>query len=115
MPGTGMPEPDVLRPQRIGFLEAVCRELDGFDDLPVAGAAADIAGDRLDDLLAARRVGMLQQCMRGQDHARRAVTALQTVGLAERILNDAEFTRGRRETFDRGDLVAIGLHRKHQT
>ena len=60
-------------------------------------------------------VGMLQQRMRGQDHARRAVAALQTVGLAERILNDAEFARGRRETFDRGDLVAIGLHREHQT
>ena len=50
--------------------------------------------------------------MRGQDHAR--VTALQT-GFAERILNDAEFARGRRETLDRGDFVAIGLNREHQT
>ena len=83
----------VLRPQRIGFLQAVCGELHGLDDLPVASATADIARDRLDDFLAARRVGMLKQRVRGQDHARRAVAALQTVGFAERILNDAEFAR----------------------
>ena len=89
-------------------------ELDGLDDLAVAGAAADIARDRLDDVLAGRASGVLQQRMRGQDHAGRAIAALQAVGFAERILEHAEFARRRREAFDGRDLVAVGLHREHQ-
>src|SRR4051794_1754347 len=57
---------------------------------------------------------MLQQGVRRQNHARRAVAALQAVGFAERILDDAELARRRRQAFNGGDLEAIGLRRKHQ-
>ncbi len=57
---------------------------------------------------------VLQQRVRGQDHAGRAVAALQAVGFAERVLDDAEFARRRRQTLDGRDLVAVGLHREHQ-
>src|SRR3954451_7600014 len=36
------------------------------------------------------------------------------MGLAERILDDAELARRRRKPLDGGDVVAIGLHREHQ-
>ena len=52
--------------------------------------------------------------MRGKDHGGRAITALQAVGLAERILNHAEFARRRRKSFDGRDVVAVGLYREHQ-
>ena len=55
-----------------------------------------------------------KQRVRGQDHAGRAIAALQAVGFAERILDHAEFARRRRQAFDRRDLVAVGLHREHQ-
>ena len=61
-------------------------ERDGLDDLRIAGAAADVAGDRLDDLLARRRRILRQQRVRGEDHRRRAIAALHAVGLAERVL-----------------------------
>ena len=86
----------------------------GFDDLAVTGAAADIAGDRFHDVLARRLDRLLQQRMRGQDHAGGAVAALQAMGFAERILDHAEFARRRRQALDGGDLVAVGLHREHQ-
>jgi hypothetical protein len=37
------------------------------------------------------------------------------VGLAKRILHHAQFTRRRRQTLDRGDLVAVGLNGEHET
>ncbi len=63
------------------------------------------------------RVGVsvrLQQRVRGEDHAGRAVAALQPMGFTERILQHAEFARRRRQALDGGDLVAIGLDREHQ-
>src|ERR1700744_2878532 len=99
---------------RIGLAQPVGGELDGLDDLAIARAAADIAGNRLDDIFARRLVVMTEQRMRGQDHARRAVAALQTMRLAEGVLHDAELSRSRRQPFDRRDLVPVGLNREHQ-
>ena len=104
----------MMRTRRIGLAQTVGGELHRFDDLAIAGAAADISRDRLDNILARRRVGVLQQRMRGEDHAGRAIAALQAVGLAERVLDHAEFAGRRRKPLDRGDLVAIGLHGEHQ-
>src|SRR5262249_35488654 len=42
----------------------------------IAGAAADVAGDRLDDLVAARRRIAVEQRLCGHQHARRAIAAL---------------------------------------
>ena len=49
---------------------------DGIDDRLVAGAAADVARDRLDDLGAGRRGIAVEQRLRRHQHARRAVAAL---------------------------------------
>src|SRR5882757_7406650 len=45
----------MVRPRRVGFAQSIGGELDRFDDLPVAGAAADVARDRLDNVVARRR------------------------------------------------------------
>jgi hypothetical protein len=47
-----------------------------IDDGFVAGATADISGDRLDHLGSARRRVAVEQGFRGHQHAWRAVTAL---------------------------------------
>ncbi len=112
-----------LRRAHVGWLccrravaaaHALGGERDRLDDLGVAGAAADVAGDRLDDL-GARRSGIArEQRVRGQDHRRRAVAALHAVRLAERILHGRELARPGRHALDGGDGVAVGLHREHQ-
>ena len=89
-------------------------ERDRLDDLRIAGAAADVAGDRLDDLLARRRGFFDEQRVRGEDHRRRAIAALHAVGFAERILHGRQLARPRRQPLDGGDGIAVGLHREHQ-
>src|SRR5215467_10841887 len=69
--------------------------LDGVDDRLISGAAAIIAGEMRADLFAARNAAAGQQFLRGQQHARRAVTALQGVARYEDLLQI-------------GDLVGIG-------
>ena len=58
----------------------------GLDDLRIAGAAADVGGNGLDDVVAGRRGIAREQRVRGEDHCRRAIAALHAVGLTERIL-----------------------------
>src|ERR687898_47282 len=86
-------------------------ELDGFHDVLVARAAAQVPFQAFPDLLL-RRVGvLLQQADGGHDHARRAITALQTVRLVECLLHRMPHTV-LRDAPDGGDLVPVGLHRK---
>src|SRR5450432_1919428 len=91
------------------------RERDCLDDLRIACAAADVAGNRLDDVLARRRWIFEQHCVGREDHGRSAITALHAVRLAKRVLEWREFARAGREAFDGRDRIAIGLHREHQT
>src|SRR5581483_7179400 len=51
--------------------------LHGADDLIVAGAAAEVAGEPVADLVLVRVRVLLQQRLRRDDEARRADTALQ--------------------------------------
>ena len=101
-------------PRLVQAAHALGGQCNGLDDLGVAGAAADVAGDGLDDLRARRRGIAGQQRMRGEDHRRRAIAALHAVGLAERVLNGRELARPRRHALDGGDGIAVGLHREHQ-
>src|SRR6266513_4577409 len=55
------------------------RALDRFDDVHIAGAAAQIALDRLADLLLARVRIRTQQRRRAHQHPRCAIAALQRV------------------------------------
>jgi hypothetical protein len=82
------------------------------DDVLVAGAAAQIAFQALPDLCLGR-VGVLPQQVRGgHDHAGRAVPALQRVLLPECGLQWVPFAIT--DSFDRGDLGTVCLHRKYR-
>src|SRR4029077_8840932 len=82
------------------------RVLDGFDDVDIAGAAAEIAGDRLADLRLARIGVLLQEGVAGQHHAGRAVAALEAMLLPEAFLDRMELAvLG--EPFDGHHLAAV--------
>ena len=82
--------------------------LDRLDDVPVAGAAADVALERLPDLVLGRARVLAQQRGRAHQHPGRAVAALERVVLAERLLERRQLVvRG--EALDRLDARAVGL------
>ena len=68
------------------FREVAGGFLDRRDDIAVAGAAAEIAGDRFFDLLVGRITIFLQQTVGGHQHAGRAVAALHRVVFPKRLL-----------------------------
>src|SRR6476620_8908162 len=65
-------------------------ELDRLDDVVVARAAADVAVERLADLVFARLRVVGEELDRRHHHARRAEAALQAVALAKRCLHGME-------------------------
>src|SRR6185312_15109417 len=67
-------------------------KLDRPDDVLIAGAAADVAGDADPDFLLARRGILLEQPLRAHDHARRAEAALQAVHHAKTFLQRRQRT-----------------------
>src|SRR5215217_3484469 len=79
---------------------AMCRLLvlgrpaDRGDDVLVARAATDAAGDRGADLLLGRVGVLVQQRARGHQHARGAEAALQRVLLVEALLDRVELAVG---------------------
>src|SRR5262249_37356923 len=86
----------------------------GRDDALVAGAAAQIAGDRDAHLLLGWVRIVAQELGQGGQHPGRAEAALQAMVVAERLLQRIELVRTWREPFDRRDGMAVGLHREHQ-
>src|SRR5690606_7147862 len=90
-----------------GGLAHPCRgELDRFDDLRVAGATAEIAGNRFADLVIGRGGVLAEEGVGGDDHAGRAIAALERVRLPEGILQEAEAASVVEETFYRDHLGA---------
>ncbi len=86
---------------------------DCLDDVLVAGAAAEVAGQCPANLVL-RRVGVpLEQGLGRHHHAGRAEAALESVLLLEALLDRMQLARGG-QTLDRLDLVAIRLHREHR-
>src|SRR5688572_27683093 len=73
-----------LRPS--GRPHSLRRQLDGFVDLDVTGAAAEVAGERLLDGVARRRGISGQQRLGREQERRRAVAALRRAHLGERVL-----------------------------
>src|SRR3989441_12778281 len=97
-----------FRPRTLG------RELHRLDDLLVAGAAAEVSADRVADL-AFRRIGIrIEQRLRGDQHSRSAVAALQAVRPAEADLQHAHRAVGPRQAFDGGHAVPVRLHCIHK-
>src|SRR5690606_11013393 len=100
--------------RRRGFvrlLHLLGRVLDRLDDVHVAGAPAEVAGDRLPDLRFRRVRVTLQQGNRRHHHARRAEAALEPVLLPEALLHRVEFAV-LLKPLDGTDLAAVGLHRE---
>src|SRR3954462_1748164 len=64
--------------------------LDGVDDLEVAGAAADLAGERLGDLVARGARIAIEQPLRRDQHSGRAVAALRRAVIGETLLQRME-------------------------
>src|SRR5262245_42994759 len=63
----------------------------GLDDVNIAGTAAQVAGDRLANLVFGRVEVVFEECISGHKHAWSAVAALQTVFLTESLLERVEF------------------------
>src|SRR5688500_720381 len=83
-------------------------QLDRLDDLRVARAAAQVAGDRLPDRLLVAVAARLEVGLRGHEHARGADAALGAAGLQERLLERAQRPRGA-EALDRAHVRALHL------
>src|SRR5687767_13502455 len=65
-------------------------ERDGVDDLGVASAPAEVAGDRIADPLVGRLAAAVEEGSRGHQHPRRADAALRAAGNQERVLEGIE-------------------------
>src|SRR5512135_1245953 len=89
------------------------RVLHRLDDVHVARAAAQVAGDGVADLVLGRLLVAPQQGVAGEHHAGRAETALQAVLLHEPLLDRIEL-RVLFQPFDGHHLAAVGLHRQHR-
>src|SRR5215468_6545488 len=89
------------------------RVLHGLDDIDVAGAAAEIARDRLADVLLARVLVALEERHTRHHHARSAVAALQSVLLGEALLHRMQLS-ALLEAFDRTHLRTVCLHCEHR-
>src|SRR5262245_10754881 len=82
---------------------------DRLHDVVVAGAPAEVALERLADLLVGWVRVLLQVADRRHDHARRAVPALEAVVAMDRLLDRVHLPVGR-QPLDRRDLPAVDLH-----
>src|SRR5262245_49341268 len=85
--------------------------LDRLDDVHVARASTEIAGDTPADLVLAGLRVLLEEGVAGHEHARRAVAALEAVLGYEAFLEGMELAV-LLEPLHRHDLPAVGLHRK---
>src|SRR5579859_8141215 len=101
-------------PSGRSLVHAVGGEPDGRDDVLVAGAPAEVAGQRASDACG-RRVGLLTKAglHRHQD-PRRAEPALQRVTFVERLLKGMQRRGAGSHSLDGRDPVAIRLDREHQ-
>ena len=65
----------------------LCRRINRVDDVRVAGATTKVAFNAVSDLLACRLGIALQKLHPGQNHSRRAITALQPVTFPKALLH----------------------------
>src|SRR6185295_745025 len=87
--------------------------LNGFDDVLVACAAAQVAGDAEADFVFGRILVFLQKAIRPHDHARGAEAALQSVHFTETFLQRVQRPVCSDHPFNRTDVRTVRLHHKH--
>ena len=89
------------------------RVSNGLDDVDVAGAAAEVALERVPDLVLARIGVLAEQADGGHHHPGRAVAALEPVLLVERLLHRVQLpVLG--EPLDRRHLAPVRLDGEHR-
>src|SRR5260370_29272489 len=100
---------------RAGQGRRECRggRLDGLDDEVVAGAAAEVPGQHLADLLARGRGPLAEKRAGAHDDPGGAVAALEPVLGPERFLHRMQALGGS-DAFDGGDAPAVGPDRQHE-
>src|SRR5690606_2377913 len=88
-------------------------QMDSLDHLNVAGTPAQVARQRLPNLLIGRRGRAVEQRLGGKDGARRAKATLYRPGLHEAALQRMQVAVFR-QPFDGDDIVPIGLPRQYK-
>src|SRR4029079_8977679 len=91
---------------------ALGRDRDRLDDLRVARAAAEVAGDRLADRIVVGRAARVDVGPRRHQHSRRADPALGATRIEERLLQRVEVRAALgagREALDGPDQGAVDL------
>src|SRR5581483_421779 len=102
------------RPVRSGAVPHALRGREHrLDDRLVTGAAAEIAGEGVAHVGLGRRGHAVEQLDGGEDHARRAVAALERMVPRELLLQWMERAVAR-EALDGCDRVTRGLHTEHE-
>ena len=89
------------------------RQPDGVEDLLIAGAAAEVARERLADLVVARIRAAGEQVRRRDDEPRRAEAALDGARLDEGLLHAVQ-AAALGQALDGDHLVAVGLGGEHE-
>src|SRR5262245_28148520 len=84
-----------------------------LENILVAGAAAAISSDSLADVLLRRILLAAQQVERGEQHAGRAVSALQSVMLGKGLLHGMQLAI-LLQAFNRGDFALVRLKGKER-
>src|SRR5260370_29198842 len=97
-----------LRPQPLGRVER------RGHDILIAGATAQIAGNRDPHLLFGRIRILAQELDERRQNARRAEAALKAMMLMESLLQGMQFVGRRRDALDGENIMAVALHREHQ-
>ena len=87
---------------------------DRFEDLQVAGTAAQSAGESLTNLVARRTCDPVEQRFGGDQNGRRAVAALRSAQDREGFLQRVEFSLAR-QPLDGVDLAPVALESQDQT
>src|SRR5262249_24694828 len=101
-------------PRRPPRSAPLCRRSgDGIDDLIVADAATEIAGNGLADVVLRWMRGGVKQCLCGKHEAGRAKAALGAAAVNERLLDRVQ-VRAAPETLDGQDVVTGSLLREDQ-
>src|SRR5579864_256547 len=93
--------------------DALRSQHDRVEDLGVPGAAAEVSGEGLTDLVARRFRVAFEQRLRGQQDARRAVAALCRAQLGEGLLEGVQLGPVG-HALDRGHGAPFQLHRQEQ-
>jgi hypothetical protein len=87
---------------------------DGFENLQVSGAAAQIAGESVANLLAIGMRILVEQSFRGDENCRGAVSALRGAEVGERFLQRVESAIDA-HALDGEDIPLIAFEREDET